>query len=1063
MNQRLRLGIMAWLVLLSLFSVVPVALFSAFTIYRLGMSQQAALTQDVMHRSLSVADTIEQRLGAMVAALNALAQSDAALQGDVAALYRHAQRVLADMPDVKLIVLLDAAGRQVFNTAIPWGMATPTNAVPEVVTEVFRTKRAALSDLYVGTVIRHPTVSVNVPVIVDGRVTYCLRMAVLSDTFSQLLARQEIPEQWTAALVSQSGTIIARNRLAERFVGTRSAPSVLQAIVRRDEGIFDSVTHEGVAVRAAVAPIPSWNWAIAIGVPTDSLTSGLRRSLSAMAVGGVGLLAFGLVVAYWVSRHLARQVVGAKAASAALGSGSAPVLPPTHIRELDELGVALGSARTREEQVTTALSASKAMETKLARLVDELQQSGERYRLLFNGSNDAVLVHAADPTTGDPISCFTEVNDIACQRLGYSREELMRMGPDDLAGAHSIAGGSYRRRLAEEKTAVFQRIHVAKDGHLIPVEVNARLFELQGRTMVLSVTRDITERKLAEEALAKEAKRFQAILKTASDGIHVLDMKGRLIEASDSFLRMLGYSEAEAKHLNVADWDVQFAKPEILSKISGMMTEATTFETKHRRKDGIVFDVEISARGVELDGKRYLYNSSRDITSRKAAEAEIEQLAFYDTLTQLPNRRLLIERLGQAKALSHRTEDYGALIFIDLDNFKTLNDTLGHKVGDLLLGEVGTRLRSCVREADTVARLGGDEFVIMLGDLSPKIDEAATQAEAVGDKVLSLLGQPYVLAGRTHHSTASLGITLFRDKESSNDDLLKQADLAMYQAKAAGRNTKRFFDPEMQASLAARSALENDLRRATTEQELFLHYQPQVDRSGGLLGAECLVRWRHPQRGLVMPGEFIPLSEESDLILTIGHQVLEMACARLVAWSDDPATRGLNLAVNVSARQFRQPQFVDNVRSVVRRTGANPSLLKLELTESLVLQDVTDTIAKMQALKSDGISFSLDDFGTGYSSLAYLKLLPLSQIKIDRSFVRDILTDPNDAIIARTIIVLGKSLGLTVIAEGVEEPEQWNILCREGCDEAQGYLFGRPMPAEDFSALAKAQEALTDS
>ncbi|MEB0163081.1 EAL domain-containing protein, partial [Glaciimonas sp. CA11.2] len=439
--------------------------------------------------------------------------------------------------------------------------------------------------------------------------------------------------------------------------------------------------------------------------------------------------------------------------------------------------------------------------------------------------------------------------------------------------------------------------------------------------------------------------------------------------------------------------------------------------------------------------------------SRSARIPKIWQLAFYDPLTRLPNRRLLIDRLEHVQAISTRNKLHNALLFIDLDNFKTINDTLGHDKGDLLLQEVARRLVSCVRTADTVARLGGDEFVIMISELSENLEAAAVQVEQVGEKILMHLNQPYQLADHLYRSTSSIGVTLFSGRDESTDDLLKRADLAMYQAKSAGRNTLRFFEPDMQAAVSARAELEIDLRHGQQDAQFILYYQAQVDHSGRWTGAEALIRWQHPKRGLVSPAEFIPAAEENGLILTLGRWVLETACSQLVVWSLRPETSHLTLAVNVSMRQFRQPDFVKDVTELLELTGADPRMLKLELTESMLLVNVEDIIIKMSALIALGIRFSLDDFGTGYSSLSHLKRLPLDQLKIDQTFVRDVLTDPNDAAIVRTIVALAQSLGLSVIAEGVETASQMTFLSNNGCSAYQGYLFSRPLPLEQFEAL----------
>jgi diguanylate cyclase (GGDEF)-like protein/PAS domain S-box-containing protein len=444
-----------------------------------------------------------------------------------------------------------------------------------------------------------------------------------------------------------------------------------------------------------------------------------------------------------------------------------------------------------------------------------------------------------------------------------------------------------------------------------------------------------------------------------------------------------------------------------------------------------------------------------DLTERAKAEEVIHNLAFYDPLTNLPNRRLLTDRLHQAMASSTRNGQHGAILFLDLDNFKTLNDTQGHDIGDLLLIEVTRRLQGCVREGDTVARFGGDEFVLILEGLSSEQAEAAAHAEMIAEKIRTALGQPCQLNGLEHHCSASIGINLFFDHPGTTDELLKQADVAMYQAKQSGRNAIRFFDPVMQAVLDARSKMEAALRGALSKQQFRLYYQIQVDAALRPTGAEALLRWEHPDLGMVSPMQFIPLAEETGLILPIGLWVLETACAQLRLWRSDPLFRELNVAVNVSTNQFRHENFVAQVKAVMDNSGIEPNLLKLELTESLILNNVEDSISKMQQLKAIGVDFSMDDFGTGYSSLSYLKRLPLDQIKIDQSFVRDISTDSSDAAIVQTIIAMAQTLGLKVIAEGVETEAQRKFLELRGCPAFQGHLFGEAMPVEQFEALLR--------
>ncbi len=549
---------------------------------------------------------------------------------------------------------------------------------------------------------------------------------------------------------------------------------------------------------------------------------------------------------------------------------------------------------------------------------------------------------------------------------------------------------------------------------------------------------------------------LEKVFDSSYSGVMITDAKANIVEVNPAFTRITGYSSEEAvgknPHLLASgrhDHDFYRDLWESLANYGHWEGEIW-----NRRKSGEVYPSWMNINPVRDKTGTLLYYVSifSDISKRKEAEAQIHQLAFYDSLTELPNRRLLIERLQQAFAVGARSGQHGAVLFLDLDNFKTLNDTKGHDVGDQLLSEVAKRLNACVRDGDTVARLGGDEFVVVLDALSTISDEAAAQADLVAEKIRDALGQPYLLANHTHYTTPSIGVVLFRGHQQSLDDVLKYADTAMYQAKTAGRNTIRFYDPVMQAAIEARAELEEELRHVLDRHQLRLYYQVQMDSRYRPLGAEALLRWQHPERGLVSPAQFIPLAEETGHIVPIGLWVLQTACAQLKAWQHDELTRDLTLAVNVSAKQFRSPDFVAQVQRTLLEAGAKPALLKLELTESIVLENVEDTIAKMRELKLLGVSFAMDDFGTGYSSLQYLKRLPLDQVKIDQSFVRDIASDPNDAAIVQTIIAMSEVLGLRVIAEGVETEAQREFLDLRGCHAYQGYLFGKPVPLPDFEA-----------
>ncbi len=556
-------------------------------------------------------------------------------------------------------------------------------------------------------------------------------------------------------------------------------------------------------------------------------------------------------------------------------------------------------------------------------------------------------------------------------------------------------------------------------------------------------------RKQAEDEL-----RIAAIAFESQSAMIVTDHLGVIVKVNRAFTQICGYPPQEAIGRTPALLGSGRHEPAFFAQMWQTLrgTGYWQGEIWNRHRDGALFAAWLTISSVSsADGAvTQFVGTFSDITQKKAADAEIHRLAYFDSLTLLPNRRMLQDRIGQAIDACRRAGRHAALLFLDLDHFKNLNDTRGHESGDLLLVEAARRIVANVRSADTVARIGGDEFVVMLEGLGAGREEAASHAEQSAQKILAVLAQPYDLGGHVFHCTVSIGIALFSGNAETVETPLKNADLAMYKAKGAGRNTLRFFDPGMQTALDERSALEADLRRAIDLDQLHLYYQAQVTADGRAVGAEALLRWIHPVRGLVAPGDFIPLAEETGLILPIGRWVLRQACAQIRAWSAAPATRRLRLAINVSARQFRQPDFVADVERALAAAGADPARLKIELTESMILDDLDDTLTKMVALQARGIGFSLDDFGTGYSSLAYLTRLPLEQLKIDMSFVRNLPGARSDAIVAQTIITMGRSLGLTVIAEGVETEEQLAFLEAHGCSAYQGFLFSRPLPLEEF-------------
>jgi diguanylate cyclase (GGDEF)-like protein/PAS domain S-box-containing protein len=589
--------------------------------------------------------------------------------------------------------------------------------------------------------------------------------------------------------------------------------------------------------------------------------------------------------------------------------------------------------------------------------------------------------------------------------------------------------------------------------------VQAQLEALAAQNQLVD-TLQSSEKELEQRVAERTAElRVAATAFETHESSLVTDANGIILKVNPAFSELTGYSAKEAvgqstRILKSGLHDIAFYDS-MWSNIN--KTGSWQGEIWNRHKNGEIFSKWVTINAVKNDeGNIINYVSThQDISDRKVAEERIAELAFFDALTKLPNRTLLKDRLKQTMTASNRSGTYGAVLMLDLDQFKTLNDTLGHAKGDLLLQLVANRLVGCVREGDTVARIGGDEFIIVLGNLSSNTEEAAKFTELVGNKLLAILHQTYELGDFEHQCTASIGATLFKGNTTSIDDLMKQADLAMYKSKDSGRNNFHFFDHAMETVIMQRFSLEAAMLTGLKEKQYLLHYQAQVLGESHVTGAEVLVRWKHPQRGMVSPAEFIPLAEETGLILPLGKWVLETACNQLAIWNTQLDMSHLTLAVNVSAHQFRQADFVTQVLDVIKATGADPKKLKLELTESLLVENVQDIIDKMRELKSHGVRFSLDDFGTGYSSLTYLKRLPLYQLKIDQSFVREILTEANDAAIAQTIVTLAHSLGLQVIAEGVETEEQRDFLARAGCMAYQGYFYSRPLALEGFEAYVR--------
>jgi diguanylate cyclase (GGDEF)-like protein/PAS domain S-box-containing protein len=723
------------------------------------------------------------------------------------------------------------------------------------------------------------------------------------------------------------------------------------------------------------------------------------------------------------------------------------------------LAYGIGALRARAE--TAAAQASALRE-------------GERVQALLHHAGDGIHIIDADCR-------LVEANNAFCAMLGYTRAQMIGMYAWQWEGA--LDQGQVRAKVADlmayPRKVRFETLHRRRDGSLLHVELSSNPIAIGGVVEVFNSSRDISERKLAEAALhRKQAElreseaRHRELLENLQTAIVVLDPDLAVVFSNARASALLAMSVEQMRKLDLRKPRWQFvdehgnpiapadypAARVLLTRrpVHNLLMGVVRAPTRHARQASPTWILVSAFPELAADGAlARIVVVFDDISARRQAEQKVQQMAFYDVLTGLPNRRLLLDRLDGALAASAASGQCGALLFVDLDRFKSINDLHGHARGDRLLVGVAERLGSCLRAVDTVARIGGDEFVVLLTGLDADRAGAAHQAALTADMLRLALGAPFDLDGYAHRTSPSIGATLFLGAGDSPDLLLRQADIAMYKAKDGGRDTVRFFNAAMQQEVETHAALEADLRQAVPGGQLRLHYQLQVDARQRPIGAEALVRWVHPRRGMVSPLQFIGIAEESSLILDIGAWVLDTACAQLARWALAPELAGLTMAVNVSARQFREAAFVDSVTVVLERHRFPPSRLKLELTESVIVNDVDDVVRKMHRLRAMGVALSMDDFGTGYSSLAYLKKLPLDQIKIDQSFTRDISSDPTDAIMVKTIIDLARNFRLHVIAEGVETAEQLDFLRENGCAAYQGYLFGQPTEIDHFEALVR--------
>ncbi|NOT12675.1 MAG: EAL domain-containing protein [Methylococcaceae bacterium] len=715
--------------------------------------------------------------------------------------------------------------------------------------------------------------------------------------------------------------------------------------------------------------------------------------------------------------------------------------PANVITEIDQLSHLFNDMAGQLDAALSKLKKSEhQLENKVAERTAELQDRNKKYRSVIQTTGDGFW---RVNTNG----YLLEVNPAYERLSGYSEHELIGLRITNLEAQESPEEtAAHIQKIMQQGSDTFETRHRRKDGSVWDTEVITSFISDEGGYFV-AFFRDITERKRTEQELLIAASAFET-----QEGIMITDTNGNIVRVNRAFTRITGYSSDDAIGKNASILRSGRHDQDFYSVIHQALQTASAWEGEiwDHHKDGHIYPQWLAMTAVK-DTKgnisHYISNFS-DITERKASEEKIKSLAFYDTLTNLPNRRLLIERLEHAITINTRTGDYGALLFLDLDNFKLLNDTQGHGMGDELLIEVARRLKVCVRKADTVARLGGDEFIVLMEKFDQASEQIALQVKTVAEKIVTALASPYSLSKVIHHSSSSIGIVLFNGSDITADTVLSQADTAMYAAKKSGKNAYRFFDQIMQRELDQRAKLEFDLKMAVENNQLKLFFQPQLDVQGKTVGFEAHIRWNHPELGMIPAEQFISIADETGIILAIGQWALKAACDQLSTWKNQPLMREMSIAVNISGKQFYQASFTEALRALIAERAIDASHLKLELTERMILEKIDSTIGKMLDLKALGVMLVMDDFGTGYSSLSLLRAIPFDQVKIDKSFVDRFKENSTDAFLISTILTLGELVGIDVIADGVENNEQYDLLKSMGCSVFQGYFLGQPEPIE---------------
>lgn len=943
------------------------------------------------------------------------------------------------------IIIMDANAIMIADSPIIEGRVGIDLSDRDHVKHVKTTKEPIITNPIIGRGLQKPVFATSVPILSDSNelLGYLMGISCLYDEslFSSLINGVNYGTGNIYVVDFKSNLFVAssRSELAMQPLTLFNQNDVLKRVRATDnQGIAIGFDNKSVAFSAEKLELIDW-YVIHTLPETEFNQAGwaLIKTLTILVI--LAGLFFGFLIT-WIMIHQLRPVEQSAAKIKAMMDGqiSHSVLP---VIRHDEIGILIEAFNRLIAQIND-------------QAIAQIKDLNANFMAILANSTDFIYFKDADRRMK---FCSQNLANLA----GYASWQDM-IGKRDTDLFTERVASVY----AEEDELVYKHAR-AVINHVAPYEDRQGkrgwiqtnkwpLLSEDGKTVIglFGISRDITEWIKKEQEL-----RIAACMFESQEGMMVTDEKGQILKVNSAFIEITGFNSEDIVGKKTSILKSDRHDPQFYKTIWSEIQTKGKWEGEvwNQHKSGRLYLVYLRITSVKnKEGNIINYvGTFVDITETKNLNEKIESLAFYDSLTNLPNRRLLMERLNQALNRASRTGQHGALLFMDLDHFKILNDTQGHLIGDLLLKQVATRLIDHLREGDTAARLGGDEFVVLLEGLDQNLSEAVNQAKQVANKIHNVLNKSYQLDKLTHQITPSIGVMVFNEKNKNADELIQQADIAMYQAKAQGRDSVRFFDPKMQEDINAREAMRLDIKEAIERKQFELYYQTQFDNTGQPLGAEALIRWHHPTRGLVLPKEFIPLAEETGLIVPIGEWVLEKACSDLKSLLDKPLDSLFFISINVSAVQFQQDDFVSKVMSTLDKYVVDPARLKLELTESVLLDDLDDAVEKIHALSKTGIRFSLDDFGTGFSSLRYLKLLSIDQIKIDQSFVRDIHLDKNDSAIVKTIINMTLGLEIEVIAEGVETQAQRTFLYENGCTHYQGYLFSKPLPLDEFEKQIK--------